>query len=47
MNSWKASLWVMEILSEHSLEGCLLTGRHGLFASYEAFIEEKDAAGRV
>ena len=32
---------VMEVLSEHSchgwLEGYLLTGRHGLFASYEAF----------
>jgi xylulose-5-phosphate/fructose-6-phosphate phosphoketolase len=32
---------VMEILSEHScqgwLEGYTLTGRHGLFASYEAF----------
>ncbi len=32
---------VMELLSEHScqgwLEGYLLTGRHGLFASYEAF----------
>jgi xylulose-5-phosphate/fructose-6-phosphate phosphoketolase len=32
---------VMEILSEHScegwLEGYLLTGRHGLFATYEAF----------
>src|SRR6185295_495797 len=33
---------VMEILSEHLcqgwLEGYLLTGRHGLFTSYEAFI---------
>ena len=32
---------VMEILSEHTcegwLEGYLLTGRHGLYASYEAF----------
>jgi xylulose-5-phosphate/fructose-6-phosphate phosphoketolase len=32
---------VMEVLSEHQcqgwLEGYLLTGRHGLFASYEAF----------
>jgi xylulose-5-phosphate/fructose-6-phosphate phosphoketolase len=32
---------VMELLSEHLcegwLEGYLLTGRHGLFASYEAF----------
>ncbi|HEY8109020.1 MAG TPA: phosphoketolase family protein [Patescibacteria group bacterium] len=34
---------VMEMLSEHSLQGMLqgylLTGRHGLFASYEAFIQ--------
>ncbi|MFM9370153.1 phosphoketolase [Streptomyces sp. Da 82-17] len=33
---------VMEMLSEHNcqgwLEGYLLTGRHGVFASYEAFI---------
>lgn len=33
---------VMEVLSEHTLEGWLegylLSGRHGLFASYEAFI---------
>ncbi len=33
---------VMEILSEHTcqgwLEGYLLTGRHGLFTCYEAFI---------
>jgi len=32
---------VMEVLSEHNcqgwLEGYLLTGRHGLFATYEAF----------
>ena len=32
---------IMEVLSEHNcqgwLEGYLLTGRHGLFASYEAF----------
>ena len=31
----------MEVLSEHNcegwLEGYLLTGRHGLFATYEAF----------
>ena len=31
----------MEVLSEHHcegwLEGYLLTGRHGLFATYEAF----------
>jgi xylulose-5-phosphate/fructose-6-phosphate phosphoketolase len=34
---------VMEILSEHTcqgwLEGYLLTGRHGLFSCYEAFID--------
>ncbi|MFX5747463.1 hypothetical protein ABTE19_21285, partial [Acinetobacter baumannii] len=33
---------VMEVLSEHLcegwLEGYLLTGRHGLFSCYEAFI---------
>jgi xylulose-5-phosphate/fructose-6-phosphate phosphoketolase len=33
---------VMEMLSEHQcegwLEGYLLTGRHGLLSSYEAFI---------
>ena len=38
---------VMEILSEHTcqgwLEGYLLTGRHGLFASYEAFIHVVDS----
>ncbi len=38
---------VMEILSEHLcqgwLEGYLLTGRHGLFASYEAFIHVVDS----
>ncbi len=38
---------VMEILSEHTcqgwLEGYLLTGRHGLFASYEAFIHIVDS----
>jgi xylulose-5-phosphate/fructose-6-phosphate phosphoketolase len=38
---------VMEILSEHTcqgwLEGYLLTGRHGLFASYEAFIRVVDS----
>jgi xylulose-5-phosphate/fructose-6-phosphate phosphoketolase len=32
---------VMEVLSEHNcqgwLEGYLLTGRHGIFATYEAF----------
>jgi len=38
---------VMEILSEHMcqgwLEGYLLTGRHGLFSSYEAFIHVVDS----
>ncbi len=38
---------VMEILSEHTLqgwlEGYLLTGRHGLFSSYEAFIHVIDS----
>ena len=38
---------VMEILSEHScqgwLEGYLLTGRHGIFTSYEAFIHIVDS----
>jgi xylulose-5-phosphate/fructose-6-phosphate phosphoketolase len=38
---------VMEILSEHTcqgwLEGYLLTGRHGLFSSYEAFIHIVDS----
>lgn len=38
---------VMELLSEHTLEGWLegyvLTGRHGLFASYEAFIHVIDS----
>jgi len=38
---------VMEILSEHLcqgwLEGYLLTGRHGLFACYEAFIHVIDS----
>ncbi|HEU5323456.1 MAG TPA: phosphoketolase family protein [Methylomirabilota bacterium] len=38
---------VMEILSEHTcqgwLEGYLLTGRHGLFATYEAFVHIVDA----
>ncbi len=38
---------VMEILSEHTLEGWLegyiLTGRHGLFASYEAFVHVIDS----
>jgi xylulose-5-phosphate/fructose-6-phosphate phosphoketolase len=38
---------VMEVLSEHLcqgwLEGYLLTGRHGLFASYEAFVQIVDS----
>jgi len=38
---------VMEVLSEHQcqgwLEGYLLTGRHGLFNSYEAFIHIVDS----
>ncbi len=38
---------VMEILSEHTLEGWLegylLTGRHGFFSSYEAFIHIIDS----
>lgn len=38
---------VMEILSEHNcegwLEGYLLTGRHGLFSCYEAFIHIVDS----
>ena len=38
---------VMEILSEHTcqgwLEGYLLTGRHGLFSCYEAFIHIADS----
>src|SRR5207237_7177498 len=42
-----ASGRVMEVLSEHEcqgwLEGYLLTGRHGLFNSYEAFIHIVDS----
>jgi xylulose-5-phosphate/fructose-6-phosphate phosphoketolase len=38
---------VMEILSEHTLEGWLegyiLTGRHGLFSTYEAFVHIIDS----
>jgi xylulose-5-phosphate/fructose-6-phosphate phosphoketolase len=38
---------VMEILSEHTcqgwLEGYLLTGRHGLFSTYEAFVHLVDS----
>ena len=42
-----ASGRVMEMLSEHTLEGWfegyVLTGRHGLFSSYEAFIHIVDS----
>jgi xylulose-5-phosphate/fructose-6-phosphate phosphoketolase len=45
--SLAASGRVMEMLSEHQcegwLEGYLLTGRHGLFNSYEAFIHIVDS----
>ena len=38
---------VMEVLSEHNcqgwLEGYLLSGRHGLFATYEAFVHVVDS----
>ncbi len=38
---------VMEVLSEHTcqgwLEGYLLTGRHGFFATYEAFVHVVDS----
>src|SRR5512142_446396 len=38
---------VMEMLSEHTLEGMLegylLTGRHGLFSTYEAFVHIIDS----
>ena len=38
---------VMEMLSEHQcqgwLEGYLLTGRHGLFNTYEAFVHIVDS----
>jgi xylulose-5-phosphate/fructose-6-phosphate phosphoketolase len=38
---------VMEVLSEHNcegwLEGYVLTGRHGIFASYEAFAQVVDS----
>jgi len=48
---WDASLSrdgrVMEVLSEHTcqgwLEGYLLTGRHGLFSCYEAFVHIVDS----
>jgi hypothetical protein len=42
---------VMEVLSEHLcqgwLEGYLLTGRHGLFSCYEAFIHRREPHRRV
>ena len=45
--TWRRSGRVMEMLSEHQcqgwLEGYLLTGRHGLFTSYEAFIHIVDS----
>ncbi|KNH05631.1 Xylulose-5-phosphate phosphoketolase Fructose-6-phosphate phosphoketolase [Candidatus Burkholderia brachyanthoides] len=34
---------VMEMLFEHTLEGYVLTGRHGLFATYEAFVHVIDS----
>ena len=38
---------VMEVLSEHNcqawLEGYILTGRHGMFSSYEAFVQIVDS----
>ena len=38
---------VMEMLSEHTmegmLEGYLLTGRHGFFSTYEAFVHVIDS----
>ena len=46
-NTWTAHGRVMEILSEHTcqgwLEGYLLTGRHGLFSCYEAFVHIVDS----
>ena len=45
--TWRPSGRVMEVLSEHMcqgwLEGYLLTGRHGLFNCYEAFIHIVDS----
>ena len=47
MSTWRVSGRVMEMLSEHQcegwLEGYLLTGRHGLFNCYEAFIHIVDS----
>ena len=46
-SSWRPTGRVMEMLSEHQcegwLEGYLLTGRHGLFNCYEAFIHIVDS----
>ena len=46
-STWPRDGRVMEILSEHTcqgwLEGYLLTGRHGLFSCYEAFIHIVDS----
>ena len=45
--TWRRDGRVMEVLSEHLcqgwLEGYLLTGRHGLFNCYEAFIHIVDS----
>ena len=47
MTTWPRDGRVMEMLSEHQcegwLEGYLLTGRHGLFNCYEAFIHIVDS----
>ena len=47
MMSELSNLRVMEILSEHTcqgwLEGYLLTGRHGFFSTYEAFVHVIDS----
>ena len=44
---WRPTGRVMEVLSEHLcqgwLEGYLLTGRHGFFSCYEAFIHIVDS----
>ena len=44
---WRPIGRVMEMLSEHQcqgwLEGYLLTGRHGFFSCYEAFIHIIDS----
>ena len=37
---------VMETLTEHTLEGYILTGRHGLFTTYEAFVRIIDSGCR-